>query len=421
MGLGAPELECDPIMKARPHRAERGAVLLLALLAVALIVSLLGSVLWRQSGLIAIESAERQRQQALWLLRGALDWGRLILREDARTGISDHLSEPWAVPLQESRLSSFLAAQSGTVGGADTLDQDVFFSGHIQDAQGRFNLTNLVQGKHIDPNAQGELARLLGLLGLPSNLSEDLAEKMVQSRQPGGAWLPPRTLDDLVAWGWGPDQIERLRAHVTILPERTPINVNTASPEVLSATVEGLSLAAAERQLADCEGSDWFWWFSRRHDSGMDVIWDSQFRLHLRNIYKLLGAKRYNTLAGASGLHPGLDGQVVGGALLQRLVEDGGVGGEPGDRQLVDVTLERAARQQVAGDVVEPETLALIVEPLGGVHRVTSDETSSVCTYIMQHIFGKMRGEYLGAPAFTYNCILSLSRAPWRLRARWSQ
>ena len=257
MGLGAPELECDPIMKARPHRAERGAVLLLALLAVALIVSLLGSVLWRQSGLIAIESAERQRQQALWLLRGALDWGRLILREDARTGISDHLSEPWAVPLQESRLSSFLAAQSGTVGGADTLDQDVFFSGHIQDAQGRFNLTNLVQGKHIDPNAQGELARLLGLLGLPSNLSEDLAEKMVQSRQPGGAWLPARTLDDLVAWGWGPDQIERLRAHVTILPERTPINVNTASPEVLSATVEGLSLAAAERLVQSRARSPW--------------------------------------------------------------------------------------------------------------------------------------------------------------------
>lgn len=47
----------------------------------------------------------------------------------------------------------------------------------------------------------------------------------------------------------------------------------------------------AWREIRIVEGSDWFWWFSRRHDSGMDVIWDSQFRLHLRNIYKLLGAK----------------------------------------------------------------------------------------------------------------------------------
>lgn len=257
MGLGAAKLERDPIMKAGPRRAQRGAVLLLALLVVALIVSLLGSVLWRQSGLIAIESAERQRQQALWLLRGAMDWGRLILREDARSGTADHLSEPWAVPLQDSRLSSFLAAQSGAVATTDALDQDVFLSGHIQDAQGRFNLTNLVQGKQIDPNAQSELARLLGLLGLPSNLSEDLAEKMAQSRQPGGTWLPPRTLDDLVAWGWEPGQIERLRAHVTILPERTPINVNTASPEVLSATVEGLSLSAAERLVQSRARSPW--------------------------------------------------------------------------------------------------------------------------------------------------------------------
>jgi len=45
----------------------------------------------------------------------------------------------------------------------------------------------------------------------------------------------------------------------------------------------------AHRELYIAEGSDWFWWFGRGHDSGMDVIWDSLFRLHLRNIYKVLG------------------------------------------------------------------------------------------------------------------------------------
>src|SRR5438034_7679612 len=44
-------------------------------------------------------------------------------------------------------------------------------------------------------------------------------------------------------------------------------------------------LPAASREVLIAEGSDWFWWFGRSHDSGMDQIWDSLFRLHLRNIY----------------------------------------------------------------------------------------------------------------------------------------
>ena len=49
--------------------------------------------------------------------------------------------------------------------------------------------------------------------------------------------------------------------------------------------------ALAWREILITEGSDWFWWFSRKHDSGMDQIWDNQFRLHLRNVYKLMGAR----------------------------------------------------------------------------------------------------------------------------------
>ncbi|HZU18273.1 MAG TPA: glycogen/starch synthase [Candidatus Dormibacteraeota bacterium] len=54
---------------------------------------------------------------------------------------------------------------------------------------------------------------------------------------------------------------------------------------------DGVDLEAAWREISIVEGSDWFWWFSRRHDSGMDAIWDNQFRLHLRNVYKLCGAR----------------------------------------------------------------------------------------------------------------------------------
>src|SRR4029434_5201778 len=56
------------------------------------------------------------------------------------------------------------------------------------------------------------------------------------------------------------------------------------------------------------------------------------------------------------------DGRIIGLALGNGMVEDSGVGGEPGDRQLVDVALERAARQQIAGDVVEREALTGLTE-----------------------------------------------------------
>ena len=74
-------------------------------------------------------------------------------------------------------------------------------------------------------------------------------------------------------------------------------------------------------------------------------------------------------LAGLALVQLFADRGVVGAAVLDRVVEDRRIRGEPGDRKLVDVALERAAVEQVARDVVEPETLAQVVEQLGGFHR----------------------------------------------------
>src|SRR5437660_4958585 len=54
---------------------------------------------------------------------------------------------------------------------------------------------------------------------------------------------------------------------------------------------ESQQAALAWREILITEGSDWFLWFSRKPDSGTDPIWDNQFRLHLRNVYKLMGAR----------------------------------------------------------------------------------------------------------------------------------
>src|SRR5919201_4688353 len=58
--------------------------------------------------------------------------------------------------------------------------------------------------------------------------------------------------------------------------------------EQVAAGTDGPGLAQARREVLIAEGSDWFWWFGRSHDSGMDVIWDNLYRLHLRNAYQAL-------------------------------------------------------------------------------------------------------------------------------------
>ncbi len=95
---------------------QRGAALLTAMIIVTLIASLAAGMVWQQYRAVQIEAADRARAQSAWILQGALDWARLILKEDAggnRNGNAkkvDHLGEPWAVPLAEARLSTFLAA-----------------------------------------------------------------------------------------------------------------------------------------------------------------------------------------------------------------------------------------------------------------------------------------------------------------------
>jgi alpha-amylase/alpha-mannosidase (GH57 family) len=45
----------------------------------------------------------------------------------------------------------------------------------------------------------------------------------------------------------------------------------------------------AWQEIYIAEGSDWFWWYGEPHFSGQDELFDEQFRMHLRNVYQLIG------------------------------------------------------------------------------------------------------------------------------------
>jgi len=173
-------MSCQHISSCK--QAERGAALISAMLVVTLVATLASVALWQQWRHVEVESAERHRVQSSWLLNGALDWSRLILREDAMANVpgssgnvgnagssADHLAEPWALPLKEAKLSTFLAQDQQLREG----DPEVFLSGQITDAQSRINLTNWfeasdgkVSAKMNEP-IQLALIRLFDVLDLP--------------------------------------------------------------------------------------------------------------------------------------------------------------------------------------------------------------------------------------------------------------
>ena len=252
-------------MKRAAHLQQRGAALLAAMLTVALVATFAAGALWQQWKSIEVEGAERQRTQARWLLTGALDWARVILREDTRAGDAsapvDHLAEPWAVPLQEARLSSFLAALPDGTGNAvddEKLVQQVLLSGQVNDLQGRLNVTNLLNGDQLDPRTALAFERLFDALGVPNAQLSLLTQGLIAAqKQSGTSPLMPQRLNQLSWFGMSPQALQTLSPHITVLPARTLVNLNTASVQVLYASVPGMSLSDAQRLVQQRERQHW--------------------------------------------------------------------------------------------------------------------------------------------------------------------
>lgn len=230
-------------------RGEYGAAVITAMLVVALAATTASFMMWQNHlWLRQIENLDAQAQ-ARWNARAAINWGRAVLEEDKRE--VDHSGEQWAA------LPPPFDAEGGEV------------AGEMRDAQGLFNLNNLVRDGKISQGDVVILSRLMILLDIDPNLINALVDWMdadSEISQPGGAedmqYLaldPPyraanRSLSEVNELyriqGFNQDSIERLTPFVTALPEPTTINVNTAPAEVLAALCAGLQLADA-RTLAE--------------------------------------------------------------------------------------------------------------------------------------------------------------------------
>ena len=254
--------------------SERGMALLSAMITVMIVTALAATALWSQWSRFQVESAERQREQSLWLLTGALDWSRVILREDARASTIDTLAEPWAVPLQEVKLSSFIrdqnaasASPSSTLGDT-SLGEQVYLSGQIVDLQSKLNFFNLVAATPVPPSTLQSFLRLFTALHLPQTELNQLilafqAASPVSSTSPGSLLannnppLWPQRFEHLAWWGLSSGTLQALHPYATWIPDKTLVNLNTASAQVLYASIANIELSDAQRLVSLRENHPW--------------------------------------------------------------------------------------------------------------------------------------------------------------------
>jgi len=227
-------------MKPRPQ----GVAIVMAMAVVAMAALAATALLLSQSTWARQVELGTSHGQAQRVLEAGLDWSRALLHDDLHASQVDHAGEPWAMQMPPIPVD----------GGQLT--------GRIEDQQGRFNLNNLVRNGQVDPAQQASLQRLLVMLELPESLAASLgdwldADGLAQGGVEDAHYLAQasptlaanRPLTDLAelarVQGFDASVRERLQPFVTALPRTTPVNVNTASAEVIAALVPGLGLDAA--------------------------------------------------------------------------------------------------------------------------------------------------------------------------------
>jgi general secretion pathway protein K len=216
-------------------RAQQGLALITALLVVAIVATIatylsLGQQVWLRQAQNLVD-----RSQADSMRHAALDWVGILLTREAKDSKTDHLNETWAKALPP------LPYEGGTIQAV------------IGDAQGLFNLNNLVRAGTPSVPDVGMFRQLLQQQGLDPALADavvDWIDPDTQTR-PGGAedveylsgTRPYRAANQLLASvdelrlirGFTPAAVEKLRPYLSALPEATPLNVNTAPEAVLAA------------------------------------------------------------------------------------------------------------------------------------------------------------------------------------------
>ncbi|MBF0423744.1 MAG: type II secretion system minor pseudopilin GspK [Magnetococcales bacterium] len=236
------------VMDGRHGSGESGVALITALLIVSLATIAMVAMATRQKMELRYASMLMGRDQGWNMVLGGEAWARAVLRRSEKENEWDSLDEPWAQKMAPMQV------EGATV------------SGWNEDLQSRFNLNNLVVDGKRDNIAMAMFERLLERRDLDPLVAAAVADWMDADNETGGprgaendiygrlkypysaANQPMQSASELMlVQGFNAKAWEKLKSFVVALPVRTPINVNTAPPEILSSLAANITMADADQ------------------------------------------------------------------------------------------------------------------------------------------------------------------------------
>lgn len=227
-----------------PRTDQRGVALVTAMFVIAIVATLAAFLAVSQQVWLRQAQNLADLGQADGITRGAIELAGIALVEDAKLTKIDTLAEKWNEPIVLPVEGGFVTIQA-------------------KDAQGQFNLNNLVTGpagsRVPNPTEIGVFEQLLLELGLDASLKGALIDWLDSDSNvdPGGGAedleyasqpTPYRTanqalesVDELKrVKGFTPEVIDKLRDYVIALPSDRgviPLNVNTADSKTIAAVM----------------------------------------------------------------------------------------------------------------------------------------------------------------------------------------
>jgi general secretion pathway protein K len=258
-------------------KKNQGVALITVLVIVFIVMAIITSMTVHNYRTIRRLTNQKIMDQSYSILLAAIDFARAGLATSAATSATDSLTDIWAQPIPKTKV----------------LD-DIQMSGYIQDEQGKFNINDLVSNGVVNQTVLAQFTNLLSYLNIPSGVASNIAYYMASPQNQSSiiqqytmanpAYRPAgRPLTDLsellLVKGMQPSWIYKLNQYVTAIPVsinyqslnnqessaesqsvnsgQIPlpsgtgtilVNINTASPEVISAK-SGIPLPIAQRMV----------------------------------------------------------------------------------------------------------------------------------------------------------------------------
>ncbi len=212
------------------HRDPQDGVVLINVLVT---LALASSVLYAMISLSDLSIARSQRfgdagQAQALIAAGEVSLIAALARDMTEAPQTDNLSEPWAQIAQDP-----IAIAQGS------------FSLSMQDAQSRINLNSNAMRGALGAQV---LTRMGAALDLPGDVAARVVARLAQQK-------PLDRLGDLTAEaGLTPQEVARLSDFLTVLPNSTDVNLNTAPPLVIGVLTDNPVQAATLIATRDRNG-----------------------------------------------------------------------------------------------------------------------------------------------------------------------